>query len=82
VSAKAHLKVSEERFAKKMVLKLCHMRGRRIKDTPVSSEIEVGICRGHGSQDRRISSIGFGMRRVICFMLRLFFVGIKAPAYH
>jgi hypothetical protein len=43
VGAKAHLKVWEERFTKKIILKLCRMRGRHIKDNPVSSEIEVGM---------------------------------------
>lgn len=43
VGAKAHLKAWEERFTKKLILKLCRMRGRRIKDNPESSEIEVGM---------------------------------------
>jgi len=43
VGAKAHLKLCEERFTKKIILKVCHMRGRYIKDNPVSSEIEVGM---------------------------------------
>jgi hypothetical protein len=43
VGAKTHLKVFEERFTKKIILKLYRMRGRRIKDNPVSSEIEVDM---------------------------------------
>jgi len=77
VGAKVHLKAWEERFTKKIILKLCRMRGRRIKDNPVCSEIEFGM---EVKIDAFQALISVGTNELL--HITTFFVGIKTPACH
>jgi hypothetical protein len=69
VGANAHLKFWEERCFGKGNIKTMSYAWQAYK-----GQLFIFWDWGwHGSQDRRVSSIGFGRRRVNCFTLRLFF---------